>query len=139
MSSADNLWRQIVSQMVFPKEFFEKVDFEKKISRQQKNRAQKLPRRQRVQGLFLFALQLKIVATRKFSVSDQTITVDAEIEVIRNSAYPVITSGPCFKSVYETVSRNTLMFDVNATDANGVCILIALFVNLHIHLDKQSI
>ena len=50
----------------------------------------------------------------------QTVYALATIEVIRNPNTPEITSGTCYKSIYESVTVGKEIFNVNATDDDGV-------------------
>ena len=67
--------------------------------------------------------QLQIRAEKQFAVSKQVIFTNATIEVFRNPSYPDITSGVCSRNLYETVSTNTLLFNITASDSDGVSIM----------------
>jgi hypothetical protein len=71
--------------------------------------------------LFNCCFQLKIRATRMFEVTEQSITTDVPIEVIRNPNAPTITSPTqCFAFISETTAQGTEVVDIDATDNDQI-------------------
>ena len=55
-----------------------------------------------------------------FEVTEQTVSTDVALKVIRNPNSPTITSGVCFQSISETTPQGTEITRIEATDADQI-------------------